>query len=79
MAVNPGGPVSPTPQASLRPGENSHEDTARRYRQLRGRNTVMVKDAGYTRRNARQALVPPNPKELLIATAIATSRASLGT
>jgi len=46
MAVDPGWPASSSPQAGLRPVEDSDEDTARRCGQLRGRSRSVVRNAG---------------------------------
>jgi len=46
MAVDPGWPASPSPQAGLRPVEDSDEDTARRCGQWRGCSRFMVRTAG---------------------------------
>jgi len=41
-----GGLASPSPQATLRVVEGSHEDTVRRCGQLRGRSRFVVSNAG---------------------------------
>ena len=45
-AVDPGWPASPSPQAGLRPVEDSDEETARRCGRLRGRSRCVVRGAG---------------------------------